>query len=254
MSKLIAYLRTPVFRKNLLYAVVSVGALLALVFLSLRYYTHHGEATPVPKFAGMPVEAAITRLEADGFEYQIDSVYKADARPGMVVTQDPDEGTMVKRNRTIYLTINTRSAPNIGFPDIIGKSFIEVRAILKNYGLRPGDTVYTSDVERDRVITARFGGTLIDKGQDIPKGSRIDLVLGDGRGAFEVDLPDLTGMTLSEAAFLLSNSPLKLGLKIYEGAIRDSSSAVVTKQFPAVSDSLTKVPSGTRIDVTLANQ
>jgi beta-lactam-binding protein with PASTA domain len=254
MSKLISYLRTPVFRKNILLAIGSVVAFLLIIFYSLRFYTHHGEATPVPKVEGMPVESAITLLESEGFTYHIDSVYQAGARPGMVVIQDPDEGTMVKRNRTVYLTINTRNAPNVGFPDIVGKNFIEVNAILKNYGLRLGDTIYTADVERDRVISARFGGTLIAKGEDIPKGSRIDLLLGDGRGAGDVDLPDLTGKSLAEAALLLRGLGLSLGTKEYQGIIRDSLDVMVIKQYPAVSDSLVTVPIGTRVDVILSNQ
>jgi hypothetical protein len=57
-----------------------------------------------------------------------------------------------------------------------------VRSILNNYQLKIGDTSYVSDVARDVVISSSFGGNTIGKGQQVPKGSRIDLILGDGLG------------------------------------------------------------------------
>ncbi|MXV16570.1 PASTA domain-containing protein [Hufsiella ginkgonis] len=254
MSKFFAYLRTREFRKNFLVAIVSLVSLLLIAFFSLRFYTNHGEALPVPELKGLMLEEAIQVLESEGFQYQVDSVYQADKKPGAVVEQDPDAGTRVKRNRVIYLTVITRTAPDVGFPDILNKTFLEVQAIITNYGLKVGDTSYVSDIERDRVLEAKFGGVTVKPGQEIPKGSRIDLVLGDGQGASEVDLPDLTGLTISEALFMLKGASLDLGDRVYEGSVLDSAKAKIIKQYPAVSDSLTKVSIGTKIDVVLSNQ
>ncbi len=254
MTKFFQYLATPAFRKNLLIAAGSILSLIVIAFFSLNLYTSHGEAVPVPKLQGLSMEKAIEVLEREGFNYQIDSVYQANLIPGTVAQQDPDQGTLVKRNRVIYLTINTRTAPNVGFPDIMNKSFLEAQTMLHNYGLEVGDTTYVSDIERNRVLEVKFGGVAIGKGQELPRGSRIDLVLGDGLGASDVDLPDLTGFTLAEAAMKLSGMSLSLGVKTFEGPITDSTSAVVIRQFPALSDSLTSVPIGTKVDVTLSNQ
>lgn len=254
MSKFFAYLRTDTFRRNLLIAIGSVTGFLLIIFFSLRFYTRHGESIAVPQLKGLSVENAIELLESAGFRYQVDSVYQVNKQPGMVVEQDPDPGTSVKHNRTIYLTIITRSAPNVGFPDIVTLTFLEAKAILNNYGLKVGDTTYVSDIARDRVLEVSFAGRPLKKGQEIPKGSRVDLVLGDGKGASEVDLPDLTGLTLSEAIFSLKGSSLELGTVMYEGAVTDSASAKVIRQIPALTDSLTKVSIGTPVDVVLSNE
>lgn len=253
MSKFFTYLRTKTFRKNILIAIFSVLAFLIFIFYSLSLYTRHGEGQPVPNLKGLNVEEAIQLLESKGLRYQIDSVYLNDKKPGEVVEQDPDPNTNVKQNRTIYLTIITRQAPNIKFPDIDGKTFLEARAILNNYGLKVGDTTYTSDVARDVVLKVTFGGQAIGVNQQLPKGSRIDLVLGDGMGASEVDLPDLTGLNLNEARLSLLGASLSLGNITYEGSITDTLGARVIRQLPAVSDSLSKVSIGTRIDVVLSN-
>ncbi|MFD2164307.1 PASTA domain-containing protein [Paradesertivirga mongoliensis] len=252
MNKFLAYLRTETFRRNLIIAIISVVLFILLIFFSLRYYTRHGEGVPVPKLQGLPVEKAIELLEAQGLGYQIDSVYQIDKAPGMVVEQDPDPNTNVKLNRTIYLTIITRTAPDVGFPDIFEKTFLEARAILGNYGIKIGDTSYISDIARDRVLKVQFGGKQVSTGDMIPKGSTISLVLGDGRGASEVDLPPVTGLTLSEAIMALRGSQLNLGVVTYEN-VTDTASATVIKQFPALSDSLTKVSIGTSVDLILSN-
>ncbi len=253
MSKFFDYLKTKTFRKNLIIAAVSIITFLLVIFYSLGFYTHHGEGMPVPKLKGLTIERAIELLEAEGLRYQInDSVYLIDKPPGVVVEQDPDPNTNVKANRTIYLII-TRDAPNIKFPDIAGKTFLEVRSILNNYQLKVGDTSYVNDVARDVIISSSFGGNVITRGQQVPKGSKIDLVLGDGLGASDVDIPNLLGLTLSEIRLPLMQSSLVLGSVTYEGTVRDTANAKIIRQFPALSDTLNKVSMGTQIDVVLSN-
>lgn len=252
MNKVLTYLKTKTFRTNLIIAIVSVIGFLMLIFFSLRYYTRHGEGVSVPKLQGLSVEEAVSLLEQQGLEYHIDSVYQMDKPPGTVVEQDPDQNTHVKLNRTIYLTIITRTAPNVGFPDIFVKTYLEARAVLSNYGIKIGDTSYISDIARDRVLEVHFRGKQITLGDEIPKGSVISLVLGDGKGASEVDLPDLTGLLLNEAVLSLRGSSLSPGVITYEN-VTDSSTAKVVKQFPALSDSVSKVSIGSRIDLILSN-
>lgn len=250
MSKFIDYLRTKTFRKNLIIATGSILLFLIIVFYSLGFYTHHGEGLPVPKLKGLTIEKAIEILEEKGLRYQInDSIFLIDQPPGLIVEQDPDPNTNVKTNRTIYLII-TRDAPNIKFPDIQGRTFLEVRSILNNYQLKVGDTTYRSDVARDIILEALFGGNAISEGQSIPKGSSINLVLGDGLGASEVDIPNLLGLDLSEAKMAIMGSSLKLGTVSFEGRA-DSINSRVIKQFPAISETLSKVSMGTPIDIIL---
>ncbi len=253
MSKILSYLKTDTFRKNLLIALGSIAVLLIVVFFSLRFYTRHGEGVPVPKLQGLNIEKAVELLEGQGLRYQIDSVYQMDKPPGLVVEQDPDPNTNVKLNRTIYLTIITTQAPNVGFPDVFESTFLEGRAVLGNYGIKIGDTTYTSDIVRDRILEAYYKGQKISKGQQIPKGSIISLLLGDGRGASQVDLPNVQGLTLTEAIFSLKGSSLETGVISYEGTITDSTIAKVIRQSPAASDSLQKVPIGTHVDLVLSN-
>ncbi len=252
MNKFFQYLRTETFRKTLIAALIALVVFFLVIFFGLRQYTRYDESILVPQLKGMLINEAVEKLESQGFSYDLDSVYQMDARPGLVIEQDPDPNTKVKENRTLYLTIITRTAPEVAFPDLVEKTFIEARAMLNSYGLKLGDTTYIPDIARDVVLDVKFGGEKLNAGRPIPKGSIIDLVLGDGRGANEVQVPDLTGLTLEQARFALRGVSLTLGAINYMGPVVDSLSAVIVSQTPTPENP--RVSIGTPVNVALTNQ
>ena len=247
-----AYLKTKSFRNTILLAIGSVIVVVLIAFYSLGYYTRHGSGIPVPKVTSLPVEKALIILKDQGFGVSIDSVYVPDQVPGTVVEQDPDAGTNVKENRVIYIKIVKNQAPPVALPDILDAPYISAVATISNYGLKVGDTTYRSDIARNHVLEVKFGGQTIQAGTKIPKGSKLDLVLGDGAGASEVDIPDLLNQDLDAARFAIKGSGLTLGTITYEGTITDSTSVVVVAQSPMKTDSLSKTSIGTRINLTVS--
>ena len=254
MGNFFTYLKTKSFKNNLIAAISTVALLLLIAFFSLRYYTKHGEGLDVPQVKGLALAQAIDKLEAMGLRYEIDSVYIMDQPPGIVTDQDPEANTFVKDNRTIYLTVNNTKAPNVAFPDIENKSLREAKAILESYRLKLGDTTYQPDVARDVVLAASFNGRTIRTGENLPTGSRIDVILGDGFGNEQVELPNLVGLSFEEAKFSLKGAMLKLGTITYEGNIVDTANAIITTQFPLNADTVTKVRIGTPIAITITNK
>ncbi len=252
MRKFFQYLRTDTFRKNLIGAIIGITVFVVAIFFALQHYTRHGKTLPVPELRNMHISEAIRTLEALGFQYDLDSIYQMDKTPGLVLEQDPAPGTQVKENRTLYLTMITQMAPEVSFPDLIEKTFIEARAMLSSYGLRLGDTTYTADIARDVVLDATFGGQTLSPGRPIPKGSTIDLVLGDGRGANQVEVPDLNGLTISEVRFSLSGLSLTLGSVSYSGTVVDTAQAVVISQSPLPTDPFISI--GSPVNITLSNE
>ncbi|TJZ50835.1 PASTA domain-containing protein [Sphingobacterium olei] len=249
MSKLLFYLRTDTFRKNLIGAIIAIFVLFLLIYFGLKIYTKHGDAQEVPVLKGIHIEEAKRILDRAGLEYAVDSVYQMDAKPGLVIEQDPEASALVKNGRTIYLTIITQIAPEIAFPDIIDKTFIEASAIIKNHSLKIGDTVYVSDIARDVVLDAKFAGQPIKAGRMVSKGSNITLVLGNGRGANEVEVPMVLNLTLAEAKFAIQGLGLNIGN--ITGNIIDTATARIIAQFPDTSAHIIGI--GTPIDLTLSN-
>lgn len=254
MSKFFQYIGTRIFRRNLIIALISVTSFILLIFFLLRSYTRHGEKIEVPNLKNVSITEAVNTLERQGFRYQIDSVYQTDAKPGIIIDQDPAAGSSVKNNRTIYLTMITLSPPVVNFPEVREMTFLEARAIIANYELKLGDTIYIPDIARDVVLDVKYGGQKLLAGQEIPKGSRINLVLGNGMGDSEVLVPNLIGLTLDEARFSIKGSSLTVGAINYMGYITDSLTARVVSQTP-MADSLNiqKVSIGTAINLALSN-
>jgi eukaryotic-like serine/threonine-protein kinase len=251
MSKFGSYLKTKQFRKTILLAIGSVIVLVLIAFYSLNFYTRHGEGIPVPTLTGMPIDKALNILKEQGFGVSIDSVYVQDQPSGTVVEQDPDAGTSVKVNRVIYLKIVKNVAPVVSLPDIMDAPYISAAATISNFGLKVGDTTYRSDIARDHVLEVRYAGQVIQPGAKLPQGSKIDLVLGDGAGASEVDIPDLVNLDLDGAKFAITGGKLTIGTITYEGTITDSTNLVVTAQSPMKTDSVSKTSIGTRINLTV---
>jgi beta-lactam-binding protein with PASTA domain len=222
-----------------------------IAFYSLGYYTRHGSGIPVPKVTGIQVDRAIGILKDQSFDVNIDSVYVLDEAPGTVIEQDPDAGTDVKEGRVIYLKIVKNQAPNVALPDILDAPYISAVSTISNYGLKVGDTTYRSDIARDKVLEVKFAGQPIQPGTKLPKGSKLDLVLGDGAGASEVEIPDVVNLDLDGAKFAIRGGKLTLGTITYEGAITDSTNLVVVSQSPMKTDSMSKVSIGSRINLTV---
>lgn len=254
MSKFFQYIKSDIFRKNLIIALVSFVVFLIVIFFLLQTYTRHGQLIDVPTVKGLVVNDAIRELEKKGFEYHIDSVYQADKQPGLVIDQNPVEGSKVKENRTVYLTIITMSAPEVKFPEVRELTFLEAKSMIHNYGLKILDTVYIPDIARDRVLDVRVGNRKLLAGEEVAKGTGIVLVLGNGQGDAEVEIPNLIGLSLSEATFSIQGSSLTLGTVRYMGYITDTLSARVISQTPEP-DSLhiEKVSIGTPINLALSN-
>lgn len=249
MSKLLLYLKSPVLRKNLIYALIAFVGLFLVIYFGLKIYTKHGDSQEVPTLKGLHIGEAISILDKAGLEYKIDSVYQLDAKPGIVIEQDPEASALVKGGRTIYLTIITRVAPEVDLPDLIEKNLIEATAIIKNLSLKVGDTIYINDIAKDVVLDVKFAGHSIQPGRKISKGSSITLVLGNGKGANEVEIPSLINLSLAEAKFALQGLGLNVGA--ISGVITDTLTARVIGQSP---DSTSRfIPIGSPINLTLSN-
>src|SRR5580658_6662196 len=208
--------------------------LLLLLFLgSLALLTQHGKTMKIPGVTGLSYTEAKKTLEAQGFDVQIqDSVYNDTMRPLQVVKQFPEADNLVKINRTIYLTINRSQAPFIQMPNLVSMSLRSAEAVLRQYGLKLGDTIFKPDFARNSVLDQQYKGETIKPGASIQQGSAITLVLGNGIGGQEFGVPDLIGLTYVQARGRLDSMGLTIGYVTRAPDVRDSSEAYIVKQDP----------------------
>jgi hypothetical protein len=216
--------------------VVGIMLLIVLVlgfFASLGWITGHNKYEKVPDIIGQNIYAAKTALEAKGFRVVVtDSVFTTEA-PGLTVTKQIPEGdATVKNGRTIFLSINRAVPPLIDMPSLVGYSYKSAELYLQSMGLKMGDTSYRADFARNAVLEQLYNKQVIRPGTKVPLGSTIDFILGSGVGSNEFDVPDLVGLTLSQAKSLLSSMGISTGSLVVVGSVSDSLNAFVVKQSP----------------------
>jgi len=205
--------------------------------MSLNRITQHGVARTVPSVTGKTLASVTQMLEEKGFEVVVqDSVYYDSLQPSVIIKQVPEPDAVVKVNRTVYVTINRTIPPDIDMPNLVGYSLRNAEMVLKNLGLRLGDTTFKPDFAKNSVLQQLYNGNSIAPGDKIKIGSRISLVLGTGLGNDDMAVPKLVGLTFNEAKILLNEQGITLGAVIPSPLVRDTANAFVIWQSPEPKD------------------
>jgi len=240
--------------QTILFPLTAIVGSALLFFIFLFIFTRHGQSYPVPSFSGLKH----TEVEKLAKKYKLrvevtDSVYILTRKPGTVVEQNPPVGTKVKQNRRVILTINARSPKKVEMPNIVGVTLRQAKAILDLQGLIVGNLIFVPDIAVNNVLEQKFKGKIIEPGNLISKGSRIDLVLGRGMQNERTGLPLLIGLNQSESRSRLIDASLNLGQVKYDETIndyKDSLNAMVYSQYPGYSES-SPINFGARVDIWL---
>jgi eukaryotic-like serine/threonine-protein kinase len=232
------FLLTKLFFKNLLIA-IGIGTFLLLSSLIwLRIFTHHGQALTVPDLTGLNLDEVGVVAKAKKIRYAVtDSVFFKELPKGTVVKQYPRQGSKVKANRTIYLSMNAINPERIAMPTVTGVSLRQARAILETYGLSLGKITYRPDIAVNNVLEQLINDTPVKPGNMVVKGSSINLVLGKGLSDQTTQVPDLIGIDVQTAKNKLADRYLNYGAIVYDNSILtglDTLFAFVWKQYPDV--------------------
>lgn len=234
MKKLFTYLTRQPFWVNLLAALLLVFLIGFLFLQSLSWFTNHGAYLKVPEVKGQNVENAIKILESQGFDVVIqDSIYSDTIPRYTVIKQLPDPDATVKVNRTVYLTVNRATPPEITVPKLEGLSFRFADDLLRRNHLRVGDTIYRPDFMKGSVLEQQYNGSRITAGTKVPWGARITLIIGGGLQVEEMPVPELIGLTFAEARAILETKGITLASVIAMNSVKDTAAAYVYKQNPA---------------------
>jgi beta-lactam-binding protein with PASTA domain len=233
MKKFFTYLTRQPFWVNLLAALFLIFLIGFLFLQSLSWFTNHGAYLKVPEVKGQNVENAIKILESQGFDVVIqDSIYSDSIPRYTVIKQLPDPDATVKVNRTVYLTINRLTPPEITVPKLEGLSFRFALDLLQRNHLRLGDTIYRPDFMKGSVLEQQYNGSRITAGAKVPWGARINLIIGGGLQVQEMPVPELVGLTFGEAKAILETKGITLASIIAMSTVKDTAAAFVYKQNP----------------------
>ena len=239
------------------------GAVLLFFFIMvnlwLKLYTHHGERYLVGDYTGMELIDAARMASAKTFEIVlIDSIFRLDMAPGIVLNQNPSPGTGVKRNRKIYLTVTASKPPMVNLPSLAGnynfeayerklaRIGVQAKILTKEYNETLEENTIIGVYYKDEKITEADLGT----GYAVPQGAAISFVITE-RFTGKVPIPNLICRTFATASFLLSSNKLILGDTL--GDYEFLEGAYVWRQEPAYLPNR-QIPIGTKVDLFLQTE
>jgi len=198
---------------------------------------HNTETVQVPNVIGKSYDDAQTLLSGKNLKFiKSGEQYSDNVIPNTVINQIPKSGTEVKVGRSIYLIIS-KGRETIEVPYLIGKSLREARVTLIQNGLALGNVVYVASdsIGFDTVISQSIGND-----RKIPAGSQ-------GSENF-VKVPNLVGLSVSEAQSLLTESGLAIG-NIFLGKSETYMAGTVIDHSPAAGE---LVKQNSPINLTIA--
>jgi len=175
------FLKNNIYAKNLSLAVL----IIILLFFGLKWwlniYTRHGQSVVVPDVKGLSVEEASAFFDNSHLKYEVvDSVYNKDTKPGIIVETIPTEGTKVKKDRTIDITINAVSSRTSIIPDVKDQSLRQAIATLNAVGFKDVQSKYVPAAYKDLVLGLECGGRSVNAGERLPLDSKLVLLVSDG--------------------------------------------------------------------------
>jgi hypothetical protein len=176
------------FSKNKYFWLNILGMILFIVIAiyatmkGLDIYTQHGKGVPVPNVKGMQLDEAEMLLRNQDLDIVvIDSSYISEYPSGAIVEQNPNVGSRVKKDRLIYVTINSSNAPQRAIPDVIDNcSLREAQAKIGAAGFILGENEYIQG-EKDWVYGIKYRGRQLASGEKVPIGATLILVVGDDK-------------------------------------------------------------------------
>lgn len=192
----------------LIQLVLAALALVLIAFIMLQWLedsTNQDQRITVPDLSKMSLDRVDDQLaELDLRREILDSAnYNPDYPPFSVIDQVPLPGKQVKENRKIYLTLNPSGYRQVEIPEnLIRRTRRQVEPTLRSLGFEIGTITYKPDVAKDAVLELQYKGRKLEAGDKLTMTSKIDLIVGDGKGKYgqeeSEDDQDATEMSADE--------------------------------------------------------
>lgn len=254
MGKFFRFFISKQFLLNIAAIILVWIAIIVVESYYLKSTTSFGEKIEVPTFYKIHMDDLDEFVAGKGLKYTIqDSVFLDDWPKGTVCWQYPvptdSSGMYVKSGREIFLSVVPLQPKMIKIPKVVDMSKRMAESSLEAIGIRTKVSYQPAVEGKGFVLKQLYKGNPIAPGTLIPKGSRVELVVAQGSNGQTSSLPNLIGLTISEARARLSN----LTLSLYPDCAtctseEDLLNAVITEQNPRGGEGVS-VASGSTVTV-----
>lgn len=246
MAKESFFKRFPWVLHVLLMIGVSI-VLLALVFIFIRIYARQGEEYELPDVVGTNITALQADNPIDLDVVVMDSIFRPGQEGGLILTQDPKAGTLVKKGRKLYITMTAYTPEDAVLPELSGLTVRQAVSELMAEGLEVGRLTFVEDPYKNIIVDQTCKGKAIYAGQQIERGSVVDLTVGLGDGSGNSVVPFTIGKTREKARRDILSVSLNVGREHFNG-VKHRETAVVYRQEPDYTG-VSRYPLGTDVEL-----
>ncbi|NMO94649.1 Stk1 family PASTA domain-containing Ser/Thr kinase [Paenibacillus lemnae] len=176
----------------------------------------------VPSVITLTEEEAVRKLQEVGLvvDEEVIREYKQGVEEGIVFAQSRAEGAIVKEGAIVQLSVGAVK-PLSTMPDLSDATLDEALSLLNEQKVNE-DAIETSEENHDTIPAGTLISQVPANGTEFdPDTVKVELVVSKGKA--EVKMPDLTGMTRSEAQSRIES----LGLRV--GTVKDEPSFTVER-------------------------
>jgi beta-lactam-binding protein with PASTA domain len=179
-----------------------LGAL--LIVAGVNHYLNPPEFT-LPDLRSLTAREALEKVNSMGLKVVFNEAGDPQKPRDVIIEQNPAPGARVKPRHRLELLINR---PKEGVvPDLTGEPLDEAQQQLAAGGFQPA--------EIETAPSDRPAGTVLATAPPakapLPQGAQIKLLVSEGPGQQTTVLPDLQGLALKDAEYLLSVAELRVG-------------------------------------------
>lgn len=218
----------------------------------LKVYARHDKAFVMPDVTGLyPSE-----LECDVQCVVIDSLYQSGMEGGVILSQIPRPGTVIKPDRKVYVTVASVEQEDVIVPDLLNSSLPSAVSRAMNAGLQVGKLSFIAsdsslELRSPMVNSILYKGKHLVPGDEVPRNAKLELVVQNPSNRTSGKIPFLLGKESTAA----QRSTLAAGFNVvphYKKNVKDKSKSVVYKQEPEYTG-VSQYTFGTQVEVWLCN-
>jgi len=194
-------------RRNLM--IMAIGTVLLLMFVfggtAVWWFGRGpgGQAT-VPDVVGMTQTAAETKVRKANLDPDVKETFDRKVPEGKVISTDPPKGKRLSRGSQVTIMVS-KGPDYVQLPTLAGMTVADATEALENEGLKVAGA--NQEDYHDSVMAGAVIGVVAADDKTI-RGDTVTIVVS--KGPAPVSVPDVVGMTETEAAAALAEVGLKM--------------------------------------------
>ncbi len=223
---------------GLLFAAVGI-----LLLLAAGYRYLNPPVYVLPDLRGLSPREAVQKLRSSGLNVVFSEISEPKKPRDVIVEQNPDPGARVKPGRRLELLLNRPKEGRV--PNVVGQPLEKAQQQLLDSGYLPaGSGSAFSNKPADTVIASAP-----PVAAPLPAGSGVKLLVSQGQPPRNTMLPDLKGLSLDQAKYLISVAELRLGEVKQEPSPEPNGTVIAQSPPPGVD-----LAAGSPVTLTLATK